>query len=264
MNGFTSIVCVKPVPDPECPPSSLEIDREAVTITPIGVPPVINPYDENALEAALRVRDAQGGRVVALSMVEKQAATVLHKARVAADELVVLQDGLFKDLDPVSTASVLAAAISRIGAFDLVLLGRQSADWGFGQTGPFLAEILGLPVLHVVADVRVEKGHVWVKRLRRSGYDLIRAPLPAVVTTSSEVGGLRLFSLKEIRDARLKPQTVWDVTNLGLSPERLSVRKPFLLSPPPSRKRNCLMVDGDSLQEKAHALAHRLRKDRVL
>lgn len=265
MKELKIIVCIKQVPDPEGPPSAFEVDPEAKKVTPVGIPPVINPFDENALEAALQIKDSAGCSVVAMSMGEKPAAPVLKKALAAgADELIILDDEHFGDLDSYSTAYVLATAMKKIGGYDLILAGRQAADWGFGQVGPFIAEILQIPSISVAQKIRVEDKRVVVEKLVRNGYEIVQAPMPALVTASSEIGDLRLPSLQAIKDARSKPLTVWRMADLELDPHRLASRKIHRLSPPPSRKRDCIFIEGQSLQERGEELALRLRHDKVI
>jgi electron transfer flavoprotein beta subunit len=129
MKELQIIVCVKQVPDPEGPADSFKVDPEAKKVIPVGIPPVINPFDENALEAALRIKNQSNSKVTVLSMGEKLAQPVLRKALAAgADDLILLMDHHFKDLDSYSTAYVLSSAIRRIGAYDLILTGRQAGD----------------------------------------------------------------------------------------------------------------------------------------
>lgn len=259
------IVCIKQVPDPEGPLSAFEVDSQAKKVTPVGIPPVINPFDENALEAALRIKDSVGGSVVAISMVEKPATPVLKRAlAVGADALILLEDEQFKDLDSYSTAYVLATAIKKIGGYDLILVGRQAADWDFGQVGSIVAELLQIPSISVAQKVRVEDKRVVVEKLRRNGYEIVQASMPALVTVSSEIGDLRLPSLQAIKDGRTKPLTVWRITDLELDPHKLEVKRIYTLSPPPCRKRDCVFIEGESLQEKGEKLALRLRQDKVI
>ncbi len=265
MSGPTIVVCMKQVPDPEVPASSFEIDPEAKRVVPVGVPPVINPFDENALEAALRIKDEVGGRVLAVSLVERPAMAVLRKAlSVGAEELFLLQGEGLEELDGYCTAVVLAAALKRIGTYDLILTGRQSSDWGSAQVGPMLAELLGIPSIGFAQEVRVQDRMVLVKRLRRIGYEVVRAPLPALITASSEIGDLRLPSLQAIREAAKKPVTVWGMEDLGLRPEDLRPRELHRLAPPPPRQRRCLFIDGDTPEERGERLALRLRQDGLL
>jgi len=138
---MNTIVCVKQVPDPEIPPAKFKIDPETKkVIPPPGVPPVISVYDERAVEAACRLKDKHKGKITVISMGSGKASDVIkHTISMGADEGFVLEDGAFESLDSFGTAYVLGKAIQKIGGYDLVLCGRQAADWGAGQVGSILA-----------------------------------------------------------------------------------------------------------------------------
>ncbi len=265
MKEFQIVVCVKQVPDPEAPDSAFEINPEARVMIPIGIPPVINPFDERALEAALQLKDKFGAKVVAINIVEeKLAMPVLKKALAAgADELIVLKDERFVGLNSLSKACVLSAAIGKIGGSSLILVGRQGADWGFGQVGPILAEILKIRSIGVAQRVTVEDGSAVIERLLRTGYEILSVPVPVVIAMDSDAE-LRLPSLGDIKNAKTKPVTTWNASDLGIDVGRLETRKVYGLSKPPSRKRECFIVDGETAQEKGQNLALKLRADRVI
>ena len=131
------IVCCKQVIDPEAPPASFKVDAASNTvIPPPGVPPVISPFDENAVEAALKIKDAQGGKITAISLGANLTRDVVKKPlSMGADELVLLEDEAFVNGDSWSTAYALAMAIKKIGEYDIIFCGRQAADWDSGQVG---------------------------------------------------------------------------------------------------------------------------------
>jgi electron transfer flavoprotein beta subunit len=265
MNPPTIIVCIKDVPDPEGPRSSYEIHSDIKKVVPVGIPPVINPYDQNALELAVQLKDRWGGKVIALNMSEKAVIPILKKAlSVGVDELILLEDSCFANLTSYATAQVLSAAIRKIESFDLIVTGRQAADWDDGQVGLLIAGILKIPGINLVQKVEMEDGKISVQKLRRNGYEVVSALLPALVTVSSEVGDLRLATLKAIQDARKKPVTIWRAADLELDPALLRTKAIRALTPPPSQARNCVFMEGDSSEEKAENLALRLRGDRVI
>src|SRR6266581_1939492 len=129
------IVTVKQVPDPDIPPSHFNVDEAAKrVIPPNGVAPVMNGYDANALEAALRLKEQQDGEVVVVSLGAAEARDSLKRAiAMGASSAVLLSDPAFEHLDSLATARVLAAGIKKIGDFDLVLSGRQASDTDAGQ-----------------------------------------------------------------------------------------------------------------------------------
>jgi electron transfer flavoprotein beta subunit len=265
MNPPTIIVCIKDVPDPQGPRSSYEIHSDIKKVVPVGIPPVINPYDENALELAVQLKDRWGGKVIALNVSEKAVTPILKKAlSVGADELIIVEDRALKDLTSYATAQVLSAAIRRIESFDLIVTGRQAADWDSGQVGILIAGMLKIPGINLVKKVEMEHGTITAEKLRRNGHEVVRAALPALVTVSSEAGALRLATLKAIQDARKKPVTVWRATDLDLDPALLSKKSIRAITPPPSQARNCLFMEGRSAREKVENLALRLRQDKVI
>lgn len=265
MKAPTIIVCIKHIPDPEGPSSAFEIDADAKKVVPLGIPPVINPYDENALEVAVRLKDQWGGKVIAVNMSEKAVTPILKKAlSVGVDELILLEDRSFGNLTSYSTACVLAAAIRKIGSYDLILTGRQAADWDSGQVGLLIAEMLKIPAVNLAQAVKLQEDRIIVERLRRVGYELVSTSIPALVTVSSEAGELRLPTLKAIQDAKKRPVTVWKMEELEIAPGLLKDKNIRSLSRPLSSSRNCLLIEGSTSQEKGTNLALRLRQDKVI
>jgi electron transfer flavoprotein beta subunit len=264
MSDLKIIVCLKQIPDPEGPPSAFKVDSELKKVTPAGIPPVINPFDNNALEAALQLKDMLSCRVVAISLGRKLAQPVLRKAlSVGADELIILEDDAWEELDSYSTAYVLSLAIKKIGNYSLILTGRQAGDWDSGQTGLILAEVLGLPSVNIARNIYIDNQEAVVERLKRNGYEKVKIRMPALITLSSEVGELRTPTLKALKEAREKPVTTWNRESLQCSVEKLNSRIPFKLFPP-ARERNCLFIEGKDLAEKGEKLILKLREDRIL
>jgi electron transfer flavoprotein beta subunit len=265
MKAPTIIVCLKTVPDPEGPVSAFEIHPELKRVIPKGIPPVISPYDETALEVALRLKARWGGRVVAINVSEKSMVSILRKAlTVGADDLLLIEDPGFQDLTSQSTAQVLSAAIRKMGPFDLILTGRQAVDWDFGQVGLFLAELLKIPAVNLVQAVTFEQEKVVAEKLKRCGYEVVRTPFPALLTMSSEAGELRRPTLRAIQENRKKPVIIWKAGDLGIDPQGLKKLRIRELSAPPSRSRDCCLIEGESGPEKGQNLVLKLLQDRVL
>jgi len=258
------VVCIKQVPDPEGPVDAFTVDSEAKKVIPVGIPPVINPFDENALEAALRIKDTFGGKVTAISMGEKLAQPVLRKALAAgADELILLVDQHFKDLDSYSTAYVLSKAIGKMGTYDLIITGRQAGDWDFGVTGLLIAEMLQIPGVNLAQKVEMRDDGIWVEKLTRHGYELVKVPKPALITVSNELGELRYISIRALQSVREKSVNVYRAEDLDLDIQRLTTRKIVTLSAFHGQ-RECRFIEGDSHQQKGENLALKLREDRVI
>ncbi len=258
-----TIVCVKQVLDPEIPPATFKIDPEAKeVIPPPGVPPVISVFDERAVEAACRLKDKHGGKITVITMgPEKASDVVKHAISMGADEGFVLQDEAFESLDSFGTAYVLGKAIQKIGGYDLVLCGRYSADWGAGQVGSILAEILGIPVVTIACDIEAVDGKLRVKRMVKDGYEVLEAPMPSLVTVSSEIGLPRLPAGMRLMIARRAQIPVWKVQDIGAEPSQLDKANAHTevnsLSVP-TRKTECEIITGDTPSEAAVNLALKL------
>ena len=225
------IVCVKQVMDPEMPASSFKVDREnKKVIPPPGTPPVVSPFDENAIEAALKLKDEYGAEVFALSIGNKLSKPVVKKALSAgADELFLVKDGSFDCLDSFGAAEVLAGAIRKIGDYDMVITGRQAADWDCGVTGSVLAELLSVPCVTLARKIEVEDKVVWVERVVDDGFEKVETSIPCLVTVSNDLGELRQITLPGINKAKKKPVTKAKkkVANkkVGAKPKKKLVKK---------------------------------------
>lgn len=259
------IVCVKQVPDPEIPPAQFKVDPAAKkVIPPAGVPPVISVFDERAVEAACRLKDKNGGKITVITMGPGKVVDVVkHAISMGADEGVVLQDKAFEGLDSFGTAHVLAKAIQKIGKYDLVLCGRQSADWSNGQVGSILAEMLGIPVVTLAYNIEAVDAKVRVKRIVSDGYEVLDAPLPSLITVSSEIGLPRLPAGMRIMIAARAKVPVWTAQDIGADPAQLDKANAHTevagLSVP-KRETRCEIVAGETVADAAVALASKLVK----
>jgi len=147
------IVCVRQILDPETPARAFKIDPVRMrAIPPQGSEPVTSDYDESAVEAALQVKDKSGANVTILSLGPESAKTTIRRCiAMGADGGIPLSDPAFDDADSYATAFALAEAVKKIGAYDLILCGRQEGDWDAGQVGSGMAELLGLPSVTMVS-----------------------------------------------------------------------------------------------------------------
>lgn len=263
------IVCVKQVPDPEAPPATFKIDPATNRVVPpAGVAPVISPFDEQAVEAALKIKDAKGGKVMVLSLGNKLLGEVVKKPlSMGADELYLLDDPAFEDSDSWATAHALAKAIQKIGNFDIIFCGRQAADWDAGQVGSGIAELLGIPSITVAKKIEALDGKVRVERVLPDGYEVIESSTPCLITISNELGEPRYPTMKGIMSAKKKPVTNWKPQDIGVTPAEIGTqgRQVNLVKLfQPVREGKCEIIGGDSPAEAAVALAVRLREAKVL
>src|SRR5215212_10069239 len=216
-------VCIKQVPDPEIPTSQFKVDEAAkAVIPPPGVAPVISTFDLHAIEAAVQLKEAHGGQVTVISLGPATVRDALKRAiAMGCDAAVQLEDPAFEGGDSYTTATALAAAIQKVGAFDLVLTGRQASDWDSGQAPAALAEVLGVAGAVPVQKVEVRDGGLYVERVTEDGYQPIDMPLPSVLGISNEINQPRYPTLKGIMASGKVPIPVWSATDLGLGPNQV-------------------------------------------
>jgi electron transfer flavoprotein beta subunit len=263
------IVCCKQVLDPEAPPASFKIDPTGnKVVPPSNVPPVVSPFDENAVEAALRIKDKQGGKITVISLGNNLTRDVVKKPlSMGADELVLLEDPAFEDGDSWATAYALAMAIKKVGEYDLIFCGRQAADWDAGQVGSGIAEVLGIPAVTLAKKVDIVDSKARVERVLADGYQVIEVNLPALITVSNELGEPRYATLKGIMAAAKKQPTVWKPADIGVEPSKTGAagRKTKLLKLfQPVREGKCELVAADSPAEAGTKLADKLRETKLI
>ena len=264
------IVCCKQVIDPEAPPASFKVDASTnKAVPPPGVPPVISPFDESAVEAALRVKDAKGGKVTVLSLGVNLLRDVVKKPlSMGADELVLLEDTAFADGDNYSTAYALSMAIKKIGQFDLIFCGRQAADWDSGQTGSGIAELLGIPSITLARKIEITGDNkAKVERVTPDGIEIIEVTLPALITVSNELGQPRYPTMKGIMAAKKKEPVIWKPADIGADPAKLGVagrRAKLVKLFQPARDGKVEIITGENLEDAAVKLALKLREIKVI
>ena len=263
------IVCIKQVLDPEAPPASFKIDPSSnKVVPPPGMSPVIDPYAEYAVEAALKVKDAQGGKITAISLGTNQLRDIVKKPlAMGADELILLEDEAFDEGDSWSTAYALAMSIKKIGDYDIIFCGREASDWNAGQVGSGIAEILGLPSVTLAKKIDITNGKARVERVTDEGYEVIEVSLPALITVSNEIGEPRYPTIKGIMAAKKMEPIIWkpadiegDVSQIGAAGRRTKLFKLFQ----PVREGKCEIVEGESPEEAAVNLALKLREAKIL
>ncbi|MFV0466238.1 MAG: electron transfer flavoprotein subunit beta [Lachnospiraceae bacterium] len=210
-------VCVKQVPDT----NEVKIDPLKGTLIREGVPSILNPDDANALEAALRLKDEYPGSTVAvITMGPPQANSMLREClAMGADDAYLLSDRVFGGADTCATSTTLAGGLNKIGTFDLIFAGRQAIDGDTAQVGPQTAQRLGIPVVTYVEGIEMKKDTVLVKRQLEDGYELIEVQMPCLLTCVKELNQPRYMTIAGIMDAYKKTITIFDHTDLGLSPE---------------------------------------------
>jgi electron transfer flavoprotein beta subunit len=244
-------VCVKQVPEANAPkridPRTKRLDRSGEG--------ALNAFDVHAVEEALRIKEASGeGEVVLVCVGPERAMEVLRKAlAMGADRALLVSDDAAAGSDLVATSRLLAAALERESA-DLVLFGQQASDSDGAVLWAAVADLLRRPLVSQAADLTIAEGRVRAKRQTEFGYDVIGAPLPAVVAVSDAINEPRYPSLKGIMSAKRKPQETMSAADLGLEPEQVgeagSKTEVLALSDPPARGPSRKIEDDGTAAEK--------------
>lgn len=263
------VVCIKQIYDPEAPPASFKIDpaMNQMTAGP-GVNLVISPFDEQAVEAALKIRDAKGAKVTVISLGKSFQRDVIKKPlSMGADELILLEDDAFDGGDSWATAFALSAAIKKLGAFDLIICGRQAADWDAGQVGSGLAEFLGIPSVTLAKKIEVQDHTARIEKVLPDGYEVIEASLPVLITVSNELGEPRYATLKGIMAAAKKQPIIWKPNDIGLTPAQVGrsaritkLEKLFQ----PEKAVKCEIIEGENPADAGTKLALKLREAKLI
>jgi electron transfer flavoprotein beta subunit len=252
---------MKQILDPEIPARDFRIDSAKREAERGGAALVTNIFCENALETALQFREAHGGKITAISCGSDSAEDILRKAlALRADEAVLIASPAAHP-DPLFVARTLAAAIRKIGTFDVVLVGREAGDWGAGQTGGLLAEELGLPCISFAESFEPaqEPAKVRVKRQTDSGWELLESTTPVVVTiTNHDKNVPRIPKTRDVMQSYRKPLTKWSLADLGVDPATAhgyyEVANLFI----PQKETRCDFISGDTLEAKIDAFAKRV------
>ena len=257
------VVCVKQTPD-----TAATLTVQSGKVSWGDAPLVINPWDEYAVEQALRTKEAHGGKVTALSLGPEQAREALkHALAMGCDEAILVSDPAFEGGDSLVVSKALAAAIQKIGSIDLAFFGRQAVDSETALMGAQVARRLGWPSLSLVAAVAaLDPGAktITVERMLDEGRQVVRSPLPAAMSVVKEINEPRYPSFMGIRKASKAEIPVWTAAALGLG----SVPAPVLSWPeiiaPPKVEIQCEIIQGASVDEIAAKLADRLIQEKVI
>jgi Electron transfer flavoprotein, beta subunit len=247
---------VKAVPDTE---AKIAIDGSGKSIDMNGVRPITSPYDEFAIEEALKLKEAHGGETTAFSVGGKEVTDVLRDSLARGiDNAVHIDDPDFVDLDPLSTAKVLAAAIGG-GGYDVVLCGQQGVGGDNNQVPALLAELLDFPQATVLMKLTIEGDKFKAEREIEGAHEFVEGSLPAVFSAQKGLNEPRYPSIKGVMAARRKTIDVKNAEALGIKGQvqrKVSVKK---LSLPPDREQG-RKLEGDA-EAQVKALVDLLRTE---
>lgn len=216
------LVAIKQVPDTD----KVKMDPATGTMLRDGVESIVNPLDLYAIEAALRLKEANGGSVTVLSMGPPAADKAIREAlAMGCDAGVLVSDKAFAGSDTWATSYTLSRAVAKLGRFDLVIAGERATDGDTGQVGPCLAAWLDIPVLSYVGSIESCDGaSITVRRLVEEGYQRVRANLPCLLTVVKEVATPRLPTLRGKKFARQAQVPAWGAADLDTDPASLGLK----------------------------------------
>jgi electron transfer flavoprotein beta subunit len=237
-------VCIKAVPDTE---SKIQIASDKTNIDFAGLKFIASPYDEFAIEEALKLKEKHGGETVSISVGGAECTEVLRDSLARGiDSAIHCQDAEFANMDPLNTAKVLAAAI-KDGGFDVVVAGWQGVGGDNSQVPSMLAELLGWPQANVVVKFEVEGTNFKAEREIEGAHETVEGPLPVVITAQKGLNEPRYPSIKGVMAARRKEIAVKDAAALGLSGVGASNNKMKIkvMAEPPARPQG-RVLEGDT------------------
>lgn len=259
------VVCIKQVPDT----TEIRIDPVKNTLIRTGVPSIMNPFDKNALETGLQLKDQYGGKVTVISMGPPQAKEVLREAlAMGADEAYLVTDRAFGGSDTYATSYILSEAIKKLGSYDIILGGKQAIDGDTGQTAPSIAEHLGAARLTYVLSLKVEGDKVIARRQVEEGIEVVETQFPVLCTATKESNKPRYATVKgvmrsfrtEIGQITLADLPNADTAKMGLKGSPTRVKATFT----PKRTANCVSIGGASPKETADRLIDMLTEAKIL
>lgn len=234
----------------------------------VGAPSMLNPVDLHALEAALALKDQEGGTVTLVTMGTALASDILREGiAMGADKGILLSDERMAGSDTLATGRILAAALGKLGPFDLVLTGKRSTDGDTGQIPPALAQRLGMTLLSYADELEVKEGKATIRRLNRGGVETLQAVLPAVISVTEKCGNPRTPGIRGKMAAKKAVFPVWRLEDIELEPEKAgkagsatAVTELFAPEPHPVGT----MIQGATPAEAAANLVNELRKKNLL
>jgi electron transfer flavoprotein beta subunit len=257
------VICVKQTPD-----TAATVTVEDGKISWGDAPLVLNPWDEFAVEEALRLKEAHGGEVTAISLGPEGATEALKQAlAMGCDSAILVSDPNFAGLDSLQVSRVLAEAVKKVGEVDLLFFGRASVDSDTGITGSQVARRLGWPALTLVAVISaIDPGSktISVERMLDEGRQQVSGPLPAVISVVKEINEPRYPSFMGIRKASKAEIPIWSGADIGLTDTLTpAVTWPEVFAPP-KVETQCEVIEGDSPEDVAKKLVDRLVEEKVI
>ena len=251
------IVCIKQVPNT----TDVKIDPVKNTLIREGVESIINPFDTYAIEEAVRLKERFTGKVTVVTMGPPQAETALKEAiSLGCDEGILVSDRKFAGSDTWATSYTLACAIKKIGAFDIIICGKQASDGDTAQVGPGISTHLDIPQVTYVKKIEdIKNGLAKVERMTEEGYDIVETPIPCLFTVVKEINTPRLPSLKGMMRAKSAKIIQWTAADINSDPKKIGLdgsptRVVKIFTPAPRKGGEILKGDTAEVVQKVAVL----------
>jgi len=261
---MNTVVLIKQVPEIEL----VKVDEASGEVSLPTGPGVVNPFDEYAVEEALKIKEKTGGKVMVISLGSDKVESALRAClALGVDEAIQITDPAFDNSDQQAIAKILSAGIKKIGDYNLILAGKQAVDDDSAQVPAAVAANLDIPQAMFVKKVdSIDDNKATIWRTTEEGYDVVELTLPAVLSVVKEINEPRLPSLKGKMMAKKAPVTKWTTADIGLDGSNVganSYTKTTKVAPPPPRQKG-EMIEGETPEEIADKLYKKLKDDQVL
>lgn len=257
------LVLLKDIPDLD----EIEIDPSTRKPDVSGVTRRISEVDKRALEAALRLKEEHGGKVISLTLGdEKTEKAILQGLAMGADESYIINDPDLGDIDALATSHILQSAIKKIGEYDLILAGEMSLDSLSSQIGPRLSRLLDIPQISYAKEIEILDDRVRTVKDLEDFDEIVESDFPVLLSVVREINEPRIPSLINIMKAKSKPITTWSCEELGLKAEDMNEISSveILKVEAPLVERKQVMIEADSVEQAADKLVGILKDEGVL
>jgi electron transfer flavoprotein beta subunit len=252
------VACVKQVPD-----TAAKVSVENGKVGWGDAPLVINPWDEYAVEAALQMKEKQGGTVTVITVGGEMAADALkHAIAMGCDDAILINDPALSNMDTQAVARVIAAAVKKLDGVDLIYFGREGMDGNSGLVASQTARLLGIASLTFASVVNFDGGTLRVERATEEGRQIINSKIPAAISIIKDFGEPRYPSFMGIRKASKAIIPTWTLADLGIAAPLPVISTVEILNPP-GREVNCEIISGTP-DEVAEKLADKILAEKIL
>tara|TARA_Y100000817_G_C16808482_1_gene523121 strand:+ start:173 stop:979 length:807 start_codon:yes stop_codon:yes gene_type:complete len=267
--SFNIVVCVKQVVDPDTPSAAFKIDKANLSVSPAeGIPPVVNGYCENAVEAALKIKDSiPDVNVTVISLGTNFILDVIKKPlSMGADQIILVEDPNLENLDPFSTSKILSATINNMPSYDLIICGQHASDWDNAHVPMGIAENLRIPCLNSAREIKAEEGQndITIKSSIPDGYISLKSRLPALITVNNEIGEPRYPTLKGIMQASRKKPEKLTLSDINITKSEIYPKMSLINLDLPVSNSQCEILEGEDDTDSGRLLALKLREDKII